>query len=85
MPDLAYVSALDLADAILRRKVSSREALEHFLRRVEMLDKTIHSVVTIDADRARAEADEADRALARGEGRGSLHGVPSRESAKPAR
>jgi amidase len=76
VPDLAYVSALDLADAILRRKLSSREALEHFLRRVEMLDKTIHSVVTIDADRARAEADEADRALARGERRGSLHGVP---------
>jgi amidase len=74
--DLAYVSALDLADAIRRREVSSREALEVFLARIALLDKAINSVVTIDAERARAEADEADRLLARGEARGSLHGVP---------
>jgi amidase len=73
VPDLAYVSALDLADAIRRRQVSSREALEYFLARIASLDKTINSVVTIDAQRARAEADEADRLLARGETRGSLH------------
>ena len=76
MPDLAYVSALDLADAIRRRRVSSREALEVFLERIASLDKSINSVVTIDADRARADADEADRLLARGEARGTLHGVP---------
>src|SRR5262245_25316873 len=76
VPDLAYVSALDLADAIRRRQVSSREALEYFLARIASLDKTINSVVTIDAERACAEADEADRLLARGETRGSLHGVP---------
>ena len=76
MPDLAHVSALDLAAAIRRRQVSSREALEYFLARIAALDKTINSVVTIDAQRARAEADEADRLLARGEARGSLHGVP---------
>src|SRR5262245_56313216 len=76
VPDLAYVSALDLADAIRRRQVSSREALEYFLARIASLDKTINSVVTIDAERARAEAVEADRFLARGDTRGSLHGVP---------
>jgi amidase len=76
VPDLAHVSALDLAAAIRRRQVSSREALEYFLARIAALDKTINSVVTIDAERARAEADEADRLLARGETRGSLHGVP---------
>jgi amidase len=74
--DLAYVSSLDLADAIRRRQVSSCEALEAFLGRIASLDKTINSVVTIDAERARAEADEADRLLARGEARGPLHGVP---------
>ena len=76
MSDLAYVSASDLAAAIRRRRVSSREALEYFLARIASLDKSINSVVTIDADRARAEADEADRLLARGEARGALHGVP---------
>jgi Amidase len=48
----------------------------YFLTRVEALDKPINSVVTIDAERARAEGDAADAALARGEVRGPLHGVP---------
>jgi amidase len=74
--ELAYVSAVDLTAAIRRREVSSREALEHFLARIAELDGTINSVVTVDADRARAEADAADQALARGEARGVLHGVP---------
>ena len=76
MPELAYVSAADLANKIRRGEVSSREALEYFLARISTLDKAINSVVTIDADRARAEAAAADEALARGEARGPLHGVP---------
>jgi amidase len=73
---LAYSSAISIAKKIKARKISSREALDYFLARVEKLDKPINCVVTIDADRARKEADEADAALARGEIRGPLHGVP---------
>jgi amidase len=40
------------------------------------LDGPVNAVVTIDAERALAEADAADAALARGEVRGPLHGVP---------
>jgi amidase len=36
----------------------------------------VNSVVTIDAERARREADDADRSLAAGDGHGPLHGVP---------
>jgi amidase len=74
--ELAYVSAVDLASKIRRREVSSMEALEYFLKRIAALDGTINSVVTVDAERARAEAAAADKALARGEARGPLHGVP---------
>jgi amidase len=74
--ELAYTGAIAIAKQIRERRLSSREALEYFLARVEALDKPINSVVTIDADRARAEADEADAILARGEVRGPLHGVP---------
>src|SRR6266545_1176562 len=74
--ELAYATAIDLAKKISQREVSSREVLDHFLERVAMLDTPINSVVTIDAKRARAEADAADAALARGEVRGPLHGVP---------
>jgi len=76
MADIAYLSARTIAKQIRDRKISSREAVDFFLARVESLDKPINSVVTIDADRARREADEADVALARGENRGPLHGVP---------
>jgi amidase len=74
--ELAYSSAVAVADRILQREISSREAVDYFLARVETLDKRINSVVTIDAERARTEADAADAALARGDQRGPLHGVP---------
>ena len=76
MSELAYSSAFAIADRIRQREISSREAIEYFLARVETLDNRINSVVTIDAERARTEADAADAALARGELRGPLHGVP---------
>src|SRR5271167_3790771 len=76
MSNLAYSSATDIARKIRRREISSREAVDYFLARVEALDKPINSVVTIDAERARREADAADAALARGEAAGPLHGVP---------
>ena len=76
MSELAYVSAIEIARKIRQHDLSSREALDYFLGRVEKLDKTVNAVVTIDAARARNEADAADAALARGEVRGPLHGVP---------
>lgn len=76
MSELAYLSAIEIAAKIRKRELSSREAVDYFLARVEKLDKPINAVVTIDAERARKEADAADAALARGEGQGALHGVP---------
>lgn len=74
--ELAYTSAIEIAQKIRQRDISSREAVDYFLARVEALDKPINSVVTIDVERARAEADAADASLARGEILGPLHGVP---------
>ena len=76
MSEFAYATAIEIAQKIRQREVSSREVLDALLERVEKLDKPINSVVTIDAERARSEADAADAALARGELRGPLHGVP---------
>jgi amidase len=76
MSELVCSTAIDIAKRIRQREVSSREVLDYFLERVDRLDKRINSVVTLDVERARAEADAADAALARGEVRGPLHGVP---------
>jgi amidase len=76
MNELAFLSAIEIAKEIREGRISSREALDYFLARIEARDPPINSVVTIDAVRARHEADAADAALTRGELRGPLHGVP---------
>jgi len=74
--ELAYITATELAKKIRQREISSRETVDYFLARIAALDPRINSVITIDAERARTEADAADAALARGEVHGPLHGVP---------
>ena len=76
MSDLAFRSARSLSAAIRRRDVSSRELLDLYLSRIEQLNPSLNAVVTLDVDGARRAADAADAALARGEVRGPLHGVP---------
>jgi amidase len=74
--ELAYLSAIAIAKEIREHRISSRETLDYFLARVDALDHPINSVVTVDPARARMEASVADAALARGDIRGPLHGVP---------
>ncbi|HEX6659548.1 MAG TPA: amidase [Ilumatobacter sp.] len=74
--DLHWWTAGDLAAAIRGREVSAREALEHFVERIERLDGPVNSVVMWDLDRAREAARAADEAVHEGEKLGPLHGVP---------
>jgi amidase len=76
MAALHELSAIELARVIADREVSSREALQHFVDRVDRLDGPLNAVVTRDVDAAVAAADRADVATARGEQLGPLHGVP---------
>lgn len=68
-------SATWLARAIAAREVSSLEAVEACLARIEAVNPRINAVVRL-ADDARDRARAADEALARGEIVGPLHGVP---------
>ena len=68
--------ALALATAIRTREVSSREVLEAHLARVAEVNPYVRAITEVLADPARAAADAADAALARGEALGPLHGVP---------
>jgi amidase len=72
---LAYRTAGELLKALADRKISSRELLDAAIARIESLDPKINAVVVRDFDRARAAADTADTALARGERR-PLLGLP---------
>jgi amidase len=72
---LAYRSAGELTTALADRKISARELLDAVISRIEAIDPKINAVVVHDFDRARAAADAADAALARGERR-PLLGLP---------
>ena len=68
--------AVDLAEAIGTRRISSREAVQSSLDRMQAVNPKINAVVESRADEALAAADAADRAVAAGEALGPLHGVP---------
>ena len=74
--DIIYASAKTMARAIQDKEVSAVELVEAHLARIEEVNPTINAVVQLAAERARSEAVEADAALARGESKGALHGVP---------
>lgn len=76
MTDLEYRSASELVAALRRREVGSVELLDHHLERIDRLNSGLNAVVTLDVDRARAEATAADAAIAAGDTLGALHGLP---------
>ena len=68
--------ALELADLIARKEVSSREVVAAHLARIDEVNPYLNAVVRRwDADSLSA-ADAADRAVATGDSLGALHGVP---------
>ena len=76
MAEIIYSSAKSMAQAIRDKEVSAVELVEAHLSRIEEVNPALNAVVMLCADRARAEAGDADAALARGESKGALHGVP---------
>ena len=76
MDDPVACGALGVASAIRVGEVSCREVVEALLDRITRYNPSLNAIVTLDEVGARARADLADAALARGEVWGPLHGVP---------
>ncbi len=76
MDELVYTSATSLAQAIRDKRVSSQEVVEAYIHRIEAVHPQLNAVVQLTADTALTQARQADVALARGEIKGPLHGVP---------
>ena len=68
--------AVELAAAIRMRTISSREAVQSVLERLEAVNPAINAVTVVLGEPALAAADAADAAVKRGEAVGMLHGVP---------
>src|SRR5499425_1496469 len=76
MDELIYTSATAIAQAIREKRVSATEVVEAHLQRIEAVNPTLNAVVHTIGPRARLEPLATDQALARGELRGPLNGVP---------
>lgn len=76
MTELHWKSAIELATALEKREVSSREAVLHLGQRIAKFDGPINAVVLTDLERAAAESAAVDEARARGDELGPLAGVP---------
>ena len=70
------LSLTELAAAIRERKLSSVEATTALLERISAWQPKINAFVQVEAESALELARAADAALARGEIKGPLHGVP---------
>ena len=76
MTELAFESALSLAEKVRQKEISAVELLEFYLQRVEQYNPALNAIIFMQVEKARQRAQEADAALAHGENWGPLHGVP---------
>jgi amidase len=74
--DVPFQPAVEQSRALAAGAVSSRELVELYLERIATHNPVLNAVVTLDAERARREAGEADAVRAAGRDLGPLHGVP---------
>jgi aspartyl-tRNA(Asn)/glutamyl-tRNA(Gln) amidotransferase subunit A len=72
----ALMSLTAVAKAIATKQFSSHEVTRSCLHRIAQWQPKLNAFMTIESESALKAADEADAALAKGESRGPLHGVP---------
>jgi aspartyl-tRNA(Asn)/glutamyl-tRNA(Gln) amidotransferase subunit A len=72
----ALMSLTAVANAIAEKRVSSREATRSCLHRIAEWQPHLNAFMAVEAEEALKAADAADAALAQGNLRGPLHGVP---------
>jgi amidase len=75
-PDICFLTAVEMASLIRRKKLSAREVMDAHLKQIERVNPKVNAIVTLIAEQARENARKADDAQARGATLGPLHGLP---------
>ncbi|MTI85078.1 MAG: hypothetical protein FH756_14580 [Firmicutes bacterium] len=76
MEQIINQSVKQIVKAILKRRLSSSEVVEAYLRRIVEINPKLNAIVQLCEDSARSEALRADQSLSHGNVIGPLHGVP---------
>ena len=74
--DLYTLTAHEIRDMIKEKKISSKEATQSAINRINQVEDKIESYVTVLPDEAIAQAEAIDAKIAKGEDVGALAGVP---------
>src|SRR5215471_3905153 len=74
--DVAFHSVRQLAELVRTKRVSSVALTDMYVARLKRYDPLLKFVITLTEERARAQAQQADREIAAGKYRGPLHGLP---------
>lgn len=74
--EICWLSAGQLARLIQKKEISPVEVVEAHLARIEYLEPTLNSFITVLAEEAMAAAQQAEREILAGRYRGPLHGIP---------
>jgi aspartyl-tRNA(Asn)/glutamyl-tRNA(Gln) amidotransferase subunit A len=73
---LEKLSGAEMARLIAKKELSPVELTEAYLERIEKIDPKIGAYITVTGEYALKEAKKAERAAAKGEKLGPLHGLP---------
>lgn len=76
MTELCDLEAVELRRLIGQREISPVELLDSCLARIDAVNPTLNAITATCYDRARAEAEAAERAVREGQPLGALHGLP---------
>jgi aspartyl-tRNA(Asn)/glutamyl-tRNA(Gln) amidotransferase subunit A len=81
MPELTEQTLVEIATALQRGEISSRDLVTSFLERIDRFEPRLHAFLYLDPERVLEQADQADRRLqtwrkSPGEPLPVLHGVP---------
>ncbi|MCR9212531.1 MAG: amidase [Proteobacteria bacterium] len=76
MTDIHFQPAYKQAELLASGEIGAEELLDHYLDRVDKYNGDLNAVIWMDVEGAKARARSADKARARGDSLGPLHGVP---------
>jgi aspartyl-tRNA(Asn)/glutamyl-tRNA(Gln) amidotransferase subunit A len=74
--ELVYLSIAELGPKLRQREVSPVEVTRACVERIEQLEPLLNAFITVTADSAIEEAQQAEREISAGHYKGPLHGVP---------
>jgi amidase len=75
-PDICFLTAVEMASLIRRKKLSAREVMTAHLKQIDRANPKVNAIVTLTAEQATENARKADEAQAHGASLGPLHGLP---------